>query len=313
MSEKEEAIYAVKAIRHFSRYYTNRLGLLSRYRFDTPFTLTEARVLLEIGRRGEHTQSALRAELRIDLGYLNRVVKRLVSESLVDARPSQTDGRVLVLRLTAEGRHSLDAIEKASDAETEALLDGLKPGDIAELVGHLRAAERILEGRAARGPIIESVTEGPAVATVGVLIREYVAFLGVDLSFQALENELASLPGKYAPPTGALFLASVPRSRGGGEPAGCVALRKLEKGVCEMKRLFVRPEYRGFGVGKALAARIVLSARELGYERMRLDTLERLGEAVALYRSMGFHPIDPYCDNPLEGAVFLEKELNLPD
>lgn len=313
MSEKEDSVYAVKAIRHFSRYYTNRLGLLSRYRFNTTFTLTEARVLLEIGRRGEHTQSALRSELSIDLGYLSRVVKRLAAAGLVDSRPSPADGRVLALRLTPQGHDALALIDSESDAETEALIAGLDPGEVAELVGHFRAAERLLEGREPRRPIIEAVEGGSPLATIAVLFREYAAYLGADLSFQSFEEELSSLPGKYASPSGALFLASVPSSRGGVEPAGCVALRRLEEGACEMKRLFVRPEYRGFGVGKALAVRVVRAGREAGYERMRLDTLERLGEAVSLYRAMGFYRIDPYCENPLEGAQFWEKDLRSPE
>ena len=140
-------------------------------------------------------------------------------------------------------------------------------------------------------------------------MREYQTFLGADLSFQHFEDELAGLPGKYAAPDGALFLASINLAQGGAEPAGCVALRKMEQDVCEMKRLFVRPEYRGYGVGKALAERVVIAARDLGYRRMRLDTLDRLGEAVGLYRAMGFVSIQPYYENPLPGAMFWELSL----
>lgn len=309
MQEDTELISAVKSIRHFNRYYTNRLGLLSRYRFDTEFTLTEARVILEIARRGVHTQSALNAELKIDGGYLSRVVKRLAASGLVATRRGEEDGRVLMLELTSAGRRAAEEIDLGSDGEVESLIEGLKPEETAALVSHLREAERILERRRDRAPLVEAVTGGPAVATVRVLMREYCAFLGADLSFQHFEDELALLPGKYAPPDGALFLAYMSLAQGGTEPAGCVALRKMEEGVCEMKRLFVRPEYRGAGIGKALAERVVAAAKELGYRRMRLDTLERLGEAVGLYRAMGFVPIDPYYENPLPGAMFWEKEL----
>jgi DNA-binding MarR family transcriptional regulator/ribosomal protein S18 acetylase RimI-like enzyme len=307
---KEDSLRAaVSALRHFNRYYTNRIGVLSRYRLDTAFTLTEARVLLEIGRRGEHTQGALRADLKLDPGYLNRIVKRFASDGLVLTRPSPSDRRVTILSLSQDGRKAVEEIDRSSDQDAETLLDGLSPEAVAELVGHLRAAERLLEGRTPRVPVLEAVEGGSAVATVRVLMREYAAFLGADLSFQGFEEELAALPGKYAPPAGALFLASVPRANGNAEPAGCVALRPLGGDACEMKRLFVRPEFRGYGIGKALAERIIRAGRELGYRRMRLDTLDRLDEAVALYRAFGFRLIAPYYDNPLPGALFWEKEL----
>jgi putative acetyltransferase len=136
------------------------------------------------------------------------------------------------------------------------------------------------------------------------LFREYERFLNVDLCFQKFEEELAGLPGKYAPPEGALFIAV-----DGKKTAGCVALRKLEDGICEMKRLFVRPQFRGQGVGRLLAKRIIDEAVALGYKVMRLDTLDRLTEAMSLYESLSFKRIDAYYDNPLPGVVYWELEL----
>jgi len=148
-------------------------------------------------------------------------------------------------------------------------------------------------------------TDPGELPTIRDLFREYVDSLGVDLGFQDFERELADLPGKYAPPSGCLLLATVD-----GRPAGCAALRPLADGVCEMKRLYVRPPCRGGGLGRALAERVVQEARVLGYDRIRLDTIAPLmGAAVAMYRSLGFEPIPPYCDNPLPGALFLELRL----
>jgi putative acetyltransferase len=308
MQPDDDAVALIKSIRHFNRYYTNRLGLLSRYRFDTRLTLTEARVLFEIGRRGAHTQGALKSELKIDGGYLNRVIKRLCALGLVEARKDERDGRVLVLGLTPKGRKTSTDIDDSSDAEARALVEGLGEFDLRNLVEHLRAAERILESRSSRKAAVELVEGGPAVAAVRVLMREYASSLGADLAYQGFERELAGLPGKYAPPSGALFLARV-SSASGAEPAGCVALRDLGSGDCEMKRLFVRPEYRGLGIGRVLAERAIEKGRSQGYRRMRLDTLERLADAVALYRSLGFEETEPYCENPLPGAMFWEKKL----
>jgi len=116
---------------------------------------------------------------------------------------------------------------------------------------------------------------------------------------------LANLPGDYAPPEGRLLLAEVV-----GHTAGCVALHKLEDGICEMKRLYLRPQFRGKGLGRALADRIIAEARQIGYERMRLDTVEPvMKDAVGMYRKIGFREIAPYCSNPIAGALYMELLL----
>lgn len=138
-----------------------------------------------------------------------------------------------------------------------------------------------------------------------LLFAEYESSLGIDLCFQNFDKELAGLPGDYAPPSGRLYLAVE-----NDEVAGCIALRKIGESICEMKRLYVRPPFRGTGLGRKLTERIIADARAIGYERMRLDTLPgKMDQAIGLYRSLGFKDIAPYYDNPYDDVAYMELEL----
>lgn len=143
------------------------------------------------------------------------------------------------------------------------------------------------------------------IAQARELFLEYAQSLGFSLCFQNFDKELAELPGDYAPLDGRLLLAEFE-----GQVAGCVALHKLEDGICEMKRLYLRPQFRGKGLGRAIADYIIAQAREIGYQRMRLDTVEPvMKDAVAMYRRIGFRETAPYCKNPIAGALYMELQL----
>jgi putative acetyltransferase len=148
--------------------------------------------------------------------------------------------------------------------------------------------------------------ESPAqIGRVRELFLEYAQSLRVNLCFQNFEEELAGLPGHYAPPDGRLLLAEYE-----GRLAGCVALHQWEPGVCEMKRLYLRPSFRGKGCGRVIAETIISEARKIGYQCMRLDTIEPImKDAVEMYRKLGFREIAPYRPNPIAGAMYMELKL----
>ena len=152
--------------------------------------------------------------------------------------------------------------------------------------------------RGSRGPAgAPLIADADDVELVRTLFREYADSLGVDLSFQGFDEEVAALPGGYD-----ALLVALP-------DLGCVGVRPLDECTCEMKRLYVRPEGRGLGLGRALALAAIARAREFGYERMRLDTLPMMGAAQELYATLGFVDIEPYRHNPIEGSRFMELRL----
>lgn len=145
----------------------------------------------------------------------------------------------------------------------------------------------------------------PHIESARALFVEYAESLGFSLCFQGFDEELAGLPGAYSPPEGRLLLAMAE-----GKPAGCVALRPKADGACEVKRLFVRPAYRASGLGRALMNRVLAEAREIGYRRMRLNTVVgQMDRAIALYRQLGFREIEAYDEHPVEGTIWMEREL----
>lgn len=166
-------------------------------------------------------------------------------------------------------------------------------------------SERAYESSSVKGLMIRQAESPSQIAQVRELFLEYAQSLGFSLCFQGFDQELAELPGDYAPPDGRLLLAEYE-----GQVAGCVALHKLEAGVGEMKRLYLRGAFRGKGWGRVLAERILDEARRTGYSKLRLDTVEPvMKDAVAMYRRLGFREIGPYRENPIAGALYMEMEL----
>lgn len=152
---------------------------------------------------------------------------------------------------------------------------------------------------------IQPVRTPDDLMAAATLFRLYAEALEIDLAYQGFEDELAGLPGKYAPPAGEILLARA----SSGQPLGCVAVRPLTEQVCEMKRLYVAPQARGMGLGKALVEAIIDLARKAGYREMRLDTLDTMAAAIGLYRSFGFVFTSAYYDTPVANTVFMALQL----
>ena len=177
---------------------------------------------------------------------------------------------------------------------------GMKPD-----FGQSESSQSSSVSSVAKGFSLTQAESGIQIAQARELFLEYAQSLGFGLCFQNFDQELADLPGDYAPPEGRLLLAEYEN-----QLAGCVALHKLQDGTCEMKRLYLRPQFRGKGLGRGIANRIIAEARQLGYQCMRLDTVEPvMKDAVAMYRMLGFNEIAPYCANPIPGALYMELKL----
>jgi len=182
-------------------------------------------------------------------------------------------------------------------AESKSLENYSVPRSCLERSRRVLSVDKVLTFSQAESPL--------QIAQARELFLEYAQSLGFSLCFQNFDKELAELPGDYAPPAGRLLLAEFE-----GQLAACVALHELDSDFCEMKRLYLRPQFRGKGVGRALAERIISEARQIGYRHMRLDTVEPvMKDAVAMYRKLGFKEIAPYCANPMAGTIYMELEL----
>jgi putative acetyltransferase len=213
---------------------------------------------------------------------------------------------LLPLRLAAERNHS---IKHAADAAFASQIGAMVSGQgVRKCCLDVQSGPQLqIEGTMLL--ITEALTE-PAISQARTLFQEYAMTPGVEACLQDFERELASLPSQYGPPTGSLLLA-LHRSPGESDvPIGCVGLRKLEKGICEMKRLYVRPGFRKEGVGQVLVENLIADACALGYKKLRLDTLPSMREAQALYRRLGFVEIPAYLKNPTPNALCFELALS---
>lgn len=276
----------VDAIRRFNRFYTRRIGVLETRYLGSPFPLPQARVLYELGQRGEATASELGAELDLDLGYLSRLVQSLRRQGLLQGEPSKEDARRVRLSLSAKGRKVYLQLDARSRQEVAGMLDQLPAPQQQRLVGALQAVEAVLE-RKDKPVALREHRPGDIGWVVHAHGRFYAEEYGWDERFEALVAEIA-----------AAFVQNFDRKRErcwiaemDGEPVGSVFVVKDTKTTAKLRLLIVDPKARGRGLGKRLVEECIRFAREKGYRRLALWTQSNLAAARRIYRAAGFRKV----------------------
>jgi DNA-binding MarR family transcriptional regulator/ribosomal protein S18 acetylase RimI-like enzyme len=298
MADSHELAQQISALREFNRFYTARLGLLRKRHLDGEFSLTEARILYEIGAHPHSTASALRKTLGLDRGYISRLLTHLTRRKLIRQSASDTDGREKLLTLTAAGERSVVILNESSDHHISEILDGVGPQHREDLVESLKTAHQILSGPSRPIISIERLRQ-PSNAALEILAEYYDAVHVVQ------RDKPSDLQGLLAEPTSAMWLA-----KSNDEIAGCVVLRNLSSiplaGEC--KRLYVRPAARGQHLATLLLDALEEHARSLHLDWIYLDTYDDLKPAIALYEQRGYERCARYNDNP-QATLFMRKHL----
>jgi DNA-binding MarR family transcriptional regulator len=288
----------VATVRTFNRFYTRLVGVLGDQHLGTGLTLGQARTLFEIGQLAPVEARALGAYLALDAGYLSRRLAELERARLIRRVRSPEDRRVKRIVLTAKGEQRLALLDRRSIAIVERLTARLDRAQQQRLEAAMLEIQRLFDDDFAIAP------EPPDSAEAQACLNGYFAELGrrFPKGFDPTRSAHAAVD-ELRPPSGAFLLV-----RCGGRPRGCGALRTIEPGVGEVKRMWIHPELRGRGAGRRLLAALEAEAGRLGFRRLRLDTSRHLGEALALYRSAGYVEIAPYNDNRY-AAHWFEKRL----
>ena len=271
-------------MRRFNRFYTRRIGALQPHYLGGPYSLPQARVLYELGQRGECTASELGADLDLDLGYLSRLLQGLKRSGLVQGEAAKEDARRVRLTLSAKGRKVFQQLDARSRDEVGAMLANLAGAEQQRLVGALETVEGVLEKKAEGTLTLRGHRPGDIGWVIGAHGRLYAEEFGWDERFEALVAEIA-----------AGFIRDFDRKRErcwiaqiGGEPVGCVFLVRKSKTVAKLRLLIVEPKARGSGLGRRLVDECIAFARAKGYRKLVLWTQSNLAAARHIYKATGF-------------------------
>jgi DNA-binding MarR family transcriptional regulator/GNAT superfamily N-acetyltransferase len=276
----------VAAVRQFTRFYTNRLGVLRESLLGSPFSLTEARVLYELAKRSEPTARDLVADLGLDAGYLSRILKRFERAGLLERQRSASDGRRALLALTAAGRAGFARLDEASRREVQGVLSGLSDGERARLVEAMRTVERLLGAPA--GPGLPYTLRPHRPGDMGFIVHRHGALYaqeyGWDETFEALVAEIAAgFIKDFDPKRERCWIAEKE-----GEIVGSVLLVRQSDEVAKLRLLYVEPKARGLGIGRRFVEECIRFARAAGYRRLTLWTNDVLHAARSIYGKAGF-------------------------
>src|SRR5215475_8081578 len=277
----------IAAVRAFNRFYTRKLGVLDQHFGQSPFSLSEARVLYELAHHDDLTAKEIGIELGLDPGYLSRIVQNFDENGLIARRPLPSDRRQVRLSLTAMGRQAFAKLNLSSQNEVAAMLAALSPGDAKRLTQAMVTIEGLLEPQTRERPPL--LLRGHRVGDMGWVVSSqataYAEEYGWDISYEALVAEIcAQFIKNYDAAREHCWIAEVD-----GEPVGSVFLVKSSDELAKLRLLLVEKKARGLGVGRALVEQCIRSAREKGYKKMTLWTQSILLAARGIYQSAGFH------------------------
>jgi DNA-binding MarR family transcriptional regulator/N-acetylglutamate synthase-like GNAT family acetyltransferase len=276
----------IAAVRAFNRFYTRKLGVLDQHLGDSPFSLSEARVLYELAQREDVSAKEIGHELGLDAGYLSRIVQSFDEKGLITRKPLPADRRQYQLSLTAKGRQAFAKLNLSSQNQVAAMLTRLSADDAARLTRAMATIESVLEQR--RSPPAAFMLRSHRIGDMGWIISRqgaaYAADYGWDISYEALVAEIcAQFIRNYDAAREHCWVAEI-----GGEPVGSVFLVKASDEIAKLRLLQVEKQARGLGVGRALVEQCIQGARERGYKRMTLWTQSILVAARGIYQSAGF-------------------------
>ena len=277
----------IDSVRHFNRFYTNQIGVLSEGLLESPFSLTEARVIYELAQRGRATASELGSELRIDPGYLSRIVRKFEQRRLIAKKTSDDDARQAVLTLTARGRKEFETLNQLSRNQIEEILNDLNPVDQSRLVRAMKTIEEIL-GATPKDEKVSYILRPPQAGDMGWVVQSngslYAQEYGWDQTYEALVAQIvADFVKNYDARKERCWIAEKD-----GENIGCVFLVKESDKVARLRLLIVDPKARGLGVGKRLVEECTRFARPAGYKKIVLWTNSVLLAARGIYEKAGY-------------------------
>ncbi len=308
----------IKKIRQFNRYYTVWLNVMNKGYLGTSFSWPESRVIFEIYSNQGINATELCEHLNMDKGYVSRILAKLEEKGFLSRKLVSGSKGIKKLYLTNAGNQEAKQIDQNGDQQIYEKLKNMDKKDCDRLCEAMVLIENTLrkneknnidfEGTAMNIEIVLAYTHTQEINT---LFSEYTNMLIANdssfqnyLELQHYDEEIIHLEEKYGMPSGRLYLAYC-----NGEAAGCIGLKKIDDKNCEMKRLYVRPQFRGKKIGKLLVQKIIFDAKEIGYSYMLLDTLPFLGQAIHLYEKFGFYKIDCYNNSPMSTSLYMKLDL----